>query len=86
MKINIYIIDENGETHKLNRSEILNIESVPELKKDYDTILQRGMSDSFEVYFKTPKTTIRSLLLTIMPNNWLKRHGYPMRRKGGRFL
>lgn len=78
---NVYMVDENGAPHKLNRIESLDIESVFDSKKDSDMILQRGIGDTFELSFELPKATVRSLLLNIVPNNWLKMHGYPMRRR-----
>lgn len=78
---NVYMVDENGAPHKLNRIESPDIESVFDLKKDSDMILQRGIGDTFELSFEVPKVTVRSLLLNIIPNNWLKMHGYPMRRR-----
>ena len=83
--LNAYMVDGNGVLHKLNRIESPNIEPAFDSKKDSDMISQREMGNSFEICFKTPKTTVRSLLRAIMPNNWLKMHGYPMRRKGGKY-
>ena len=78
---NVYMVDEKGEMYEINKIENLDIEPVFDSEQYFDTILPRGIGDTFELSFEVPKATVRSILRTIIPNNWLKMHGYPMRRR-----
>ena len=61
--------------------EMPGIESV-EVECDMPEHSPLNITTHFEVSFtRTDGMDSRSFLRHVMPNNWLKRHGYPMRRK-----
>lgn len=61
--------------------EMPGLESV-EAECDMPEHSPLNITTHFEVPFtRTGGMNSRSFLRHVMPNNWLKRHGYPMRRR-----
>lgn len=73
---NVYIVDENGELHKLNGIESVNIETDIDAPQNFSSAL-KDFGIQSDVFIKAYKSYVQ----TFAPNNCLKMHGYPMRRR-----
>lgn len=75
-KPNIYITNQGGELHEINQIEHIKIEKDSDSQQDFSKL-----TEPFEMSWKVSKTPFHKLMQISFPNNWLKRHGFPMRRK-----
>lgn len=76
---NIYMVDENGGLHELNRIENLDIEMDFDSPQDFSSALK-----TFGIQSEALIKEYKSYVQAFAPNNWLKMHGYPMRRRFGK--
>lgn len=77
----LYVKQNEDEWIPIHDIEPTDIEAVVDSEDDFSAILENGISESFELSFDMPTITLRELIRQIIPNNWLKIHGYPMRRR-----
>lgn len=66
----VYIATQEGEMHELNGIDNVDIEP------DFTSALE-----NFGLQIELLIKEYRSFVLEYAPNNWLKMHGHPMRRK-----
>lgn len=73
---NVYMVDENGEPQELQRIGAIDISLDTNLPFFRETI-----GEPSEIVLEAGETMRRSLIKLLYSNNWLKMHGYPMRRR-----
>lgn len=83
---NLYFFDvETGEKHKIGHLE--NVELTPTETQESEKNINLNTSESFSVTIDVKRSLVYQLDVRIghkfrVPNNWLKRHKFPMNRKG----
>lgn len=73
---NVYMVDENGEMHELNRIDSVDIEPIFDSEQDFSSALE-----TFDIQCVVLIKEYKSYVQAFAPNNWLKRHGYLMCRR-----
>lgn len=78
-----YVISEDGKLHELEGIERLESGGI-EPANGKIMVFPEFEEYSLSISINIPRTFFR-FVQGFMANNWLKRHGYPMRRKGGKY-
>lgn len=73
---NVYMVDGNGELHELNRIESVNVATDFDTPQDFYSALK-----NFGIQIEFLIKECKSYAQAFADNNWLKMHGYPMRRR-----